>query len=541
MTGQNGGEDRFPGREPGQTPAIDLLRSTDELLDRLGRREVLQDDLDDPVIAALAMLAGDIDADLDAHPAEGMLAALYEGTAGAAGDAWVQDDSPWVDGRVRADDPLLAGGQPFASDSPFGDDRPFSDDPVPGRADRSQEPQWPQEEHPGRVLPAATEVTGLVTLPTVEQPAVPGQDAGSQAPPPMDLPPDLRSDLPAAGRGARRDRSAGSTGPGERSTPARPRRRQKAPAVVDLTAARESRQSRGGRSVRSSSMIGVAAAVAVVVVTGGVSAAVTGGQSLNPLDGIQKVVSDLSGQSPDVAQLERQLRQARAEAEGGDRRRARALLVQVEAKLDEVPEADAARLRREIEQIRQSMARAEGPRPSVQAQPERTAAPADAGRRRPAPSPAPTTEPAALTKAGAAARSVPDEPVLLRRWDGKMLFVVHDVRCGVRSIGEGALKYKAKKKDQLCLVDLTVENRGTTSHLLPEQKLFADGAEYTSNAWLNLSLGKGGTQYTTANPGARLPGTLVFELPVDAEPDEIRLQADLLSPGVRAPLPPTDR
>jgi hypothetical protein len=43
------------------SPDLEALRRTDELLDRLGRREPGPRDLDDPVAAALAVLAGDVD------------------------------------------------------------------------------------------------------------------------------------------------------------------------------------------------------------------------------------------------------------------------------------------------------------------------------------------------------------------------------------------------------------------------------------------------------------------------------------------------
>jgi hypothetical protein len=45
----------------GGVPDLEALRSTDELLDRLARREPGPRDLDDPVVAALAVLAGDVD------------------------------------------------------------------------------------------------------------------------------------------------------------------------------------------------------------------------------------------------------------------------------------------------------------------------------------------------------------------------------------------------------------------------------------------------------------------------------------------------
>jgi hypothetical protein len=40
---------------------LEAMRASDELLDRLGRREPMAGDLDDALTAALAVLAGDVD------------------------------------------------------------------------------------------------------------------------------------------------------------------------------------------------------------------------------------------------------------------------------------------------------------------------------------------------------------------------------------------------------------------------------------------------------------------------------------------------
>ena len=51
----------FGDLDLGGVPDLEALRGTDELLDRLARREPGPRDLDDPVVAALAVLAGDVD------------------------------------------------------------------------------------------------------------------------------------------------------------------------------------------------------------------------------------------------------------------------------------------------------------------------------------------------------------------------------------------------------------------------------------------------------------------------------------------------
>jgi hypothetical protein len=195
-------------------PTSELL-ATDALLDRLGARAPTPDDLDDPLMAALALMAAEID--LDAVPVERTRAAL-----------------------TRA---------------------------LPDLA-----PVAPEAE-----APPHDEQTGLVL--------------------------DLRDGAPRPepfGRGAGAGDARGSRRP--------PRRRDPAPAPSTAMAPPRSlarvpsshgpgggRGPQGRRERRLRPMVAVAVALTAIVAGSGMSAALTGGRTVNPFTGVQLVVAELTG------------------------------------------------------------------------------------------------------------------------------------------------------------------------------------------------------------------------------------------------------
>jgi hypothetical protein len=97
-------------------------------------------------------------------------------------------------------------------------------------------------------------------------------------------------------------------------------------------------------------------AIAAIVLGSGVSAALTGGRTLNPLSGIQQVVEEIThGRTAEQAQAYQKaqdlLKQADAAAKGGDKALARELIGQI--KLDALSPDDAKRVGAQIEAIRQ--------------------------------------------------------------------------------------------------------------------------------------------------------------------------------------------
>jgi hypothetical protein len=104
----------------------------------------------------------------------------------------------------------------------------------------------------------------------------------------------------------------------------------------------------------------------------------------------------------------------------------------------------------------------------------------------------------------------PGDPV----GDGQFEFVVRSVDCGARSVGEGFGRHTAL--GQFCLVSFRVENTGT------EGRTFGGGQQYLFDREGNrhdpdlaATAGHGGQRLwsTHLNPGQRLAGTLIYDVP----------------------------
>jgi hypothetical protein len=249
------------GSDPYESGQREALQATDALLDRIGSRVPTPEDLDDPLVAALALMAAEID--LDAVPVDVTRAVVERDLA-----------------DVRLAGPQPPSGNPDAVvDERTGlvldlrDVRGFADDAAAGAAvppptgdDRSQ-----RRPRRGSSRPAAP---------------APGAIA-----PPRSLP---RS----------------SSRPGGRTEGRRPRRLNPAAAFLVV--------------------------VAALVLGIGVSAAVTGGRSVNPLTGLQQVVAQLTGgrtveQQDLYAKADRDLKQAQAALDQGDPAGARSAVKEYDA------------------------------------------------------------------------------------------------------------------------------------------------------------------------------------------------------------------
>jgi hypothetical protein len=117
--------------------------------------------------------------------------------------------------------------------------------------------------------------------------------------------------------------------------------------------------------------------------------------------------------------------------------------------------------------------------------------------------------------------------------DGQFEFVVRSVRCGVGSVGEGLARKRAL--EQFCLVALEVENTGR------EGRTFAGGHQYLFDRAgkrhdpdLDATVRHGGGRLlaTHLNPGQRLAGTLVYDVPDPVQLDRVELHDAALSGGV---------
>ena len=120
--------------------------------------------------------------------------------------------------------------------------------------------------------------------------------------------------------------------------------------------------------------------------------------------------------------------------------------------------------------------------------------------------------------------------------DGKFEFTVTKVETGVSSIGES---FMAEEPDgQFVLVHITVKNIGDKSQtLFDSEQTLKDGQGRSfdtdssalfamdDNIWME-----------DINPGNSMKGTLVYDMPTDAQPAEIELHDSMFSGGVTVSL-----
>jgi hypothetical protein len=182
-------------QDPFESGQREALQETDALLDRMGARAPFPEDLDDPVVASLALMAAQVD--VDAVPIERTRAAVEQ----AMPEVWADDRGP----AVPEADLLVLAGSGWSREELW-----------------SRGPRGPRRggRHPEHAAVAMA--------------------------PPRSLPP-----------------------PGWPGEPRRPERR-----LRPLTA--------------------VVVAVAAIILGIGVSAAVTGGRSINPVTGLEQVVAQLT-------------------------------------------------------------------------------------------------------------------------------------------------------------------------------------------------------------------------------------------------------
>jgi hypothetical protein len=121
--------------------------------------------------------------------------------------------------------------------------------------------------------------------------------------------------------------------------------------------------------------------------------------------------------------------------------------------------------------------------------------------------------------------------------DGQFQFVVRSVDCGARSVGQGFGRRQAL--GQFCLVALQVENTGAEGRTFGggQQYLF-DRAGKRHDPDLAATAGDGGGRLvsTHLNPGQRLAGTLVYDVPERVEPARVELHDGPFSGGASVTL-----
>lgn len=122
--------------------------------------------------------------------------------------------------------------------------------------------------------------------------------------------------------------------------------------------------------------------------------------------------------------------------------------------------------------------------------------------------------------------------------DGKFEFTVTKVQCGVAQVGNELLNRKAQ--GQYCLVTVRVKNIGNEARTLAASNQYAynaAGAKYDADSTASIYLDDAGRAlYEDINPGNAVDGTLIFDVPKDAQLVRLELHDSALSGGVAVTL-----
>jgi hypothetical protein len=136
-------------------------------------------------------------------------------------------------------------------------------------------------------------------------------------------------------------------------------------------------------------------------------------------------------------------------------------------------------------------------------------------------------------RAGAAATPGIREPAR----DGQFEFVVRSVRCGLRRVGPEPARQTPQGR--FCLVAVSVANVGTEARdfAAGQQRLLgADGRRHSVDAAATAATGSVRLLHSLVNPGNRIEGTLVYDVPPRTRPARLELHDSPLSRGVTVDL-----
>jgi hypothetical protein len=117
--------------------------------------------------------------------------------------------------------------------------------------------------------------------------------------------------------------------------------------------------------------------------------------------------------------------------------------------------------------------------------------------------------------------------------DGKLEFVVSAVSCGHATVG-GSIIHKTAQ-GQYCIVELSVANISTKSQTFADnfQELVgSDGVEYGADTTAGVIANESGTAvWNSINPGNKITGKMVFDIPKGAEVAKVVLHDSPFSTG----------
>lgn len=122
--------------------------------------------------------------------------------------------------------------------------------------------------------------------------------------------------------------------------------------------------------------------------------------------------------------------------------------------------------------------------------------------------------------------------------DGRFEFTVSSFECGESTVGDGPFQEEAQ--GQFCLMEVTVENIGDESQFFSGDNQYVfneEGTEYSASTAATFANNPEGDElFTEINPGNSVDGTVVFDIPEDAEVAYAELHDSPFSGGVRVEL-----
>lgn len=122
--------------------------------------------------------------------------------------------------------------------------------------------------------------------------------------------------------------------------------------------------------------------------------------------------------------------------------------------------------------------------------------------------------------------------------DGSLEFRVHDVRCGVVQVGDAFVNQTAV--GQFCLVRLTVSNVGSRPATFTDtlQRAYApDGSRFAADSGAGILANPEQQVFLNEiNPGNRVSGVVVYDIPPDSRIAELELHEAEDSAGLRVTL-----
>jgi TM2 domain-containing membrane protein YozV len=120
--------------------------------------------------------------------------------------------------------------------------------------------------------------------------------------------------------------------------------------------------------------------------------------------------------------------------------------------------------------------------------------------------------------------------------DGKFEFTVNSFSCGATSVGSNPYLTK-QAQGKFCLLNVTVKNIGEQAQSIfaDNQKLLSGSTQYSADSTATLYNqpdSSNSTWLNEINPGNSVTGTIVFDVPKDANPNQAKLFDSAFSSGV---------